>query len=120
MGRFHKWRREYQKGVWGDTPVIEIDWTLADMELCWQAATAEQRKPQPCGHPTACITSSDEGTSYCAWCEDVARLREAAKPFANLGRVMNEGNVLNFRGVYVTYNQVQELVAAIREENPNE
>lgn len=28
---------------------------------------------QPCGHPKVCIFSSDEGTHYCRWCEDVAR-----------------------------------------------
>jgi len=31
---------------------------------------------QWCGHPTACITSSDEGTNYCGWC---ASLEEAQK-----------------------------------------
>ena len=32
---------------------------------------------QPCGHPAACIVNSEEGTSYCGWCAEVARLREA-------------------------------------------
>lgn len=32
-----------------------------------------------CGHPTACIVSSGEGTNYCGWCEDVARLRDAQR-----------------------------------------
>jgi len=31
--------------------------------------------PQPCGHPGACIVSTDEGTGHCAWCEEVAELR---------------------------------------------
>ncbi len=25
-----------------------------------------------CGHPEDCVISSDEGTSYCAWCEETA------------------------------------------------
>jgi hypothetical protein len=44
-----------------------------------------------------------------------ARLREALQPFAYLAEVMEEGQVLNFRGVYVTHDQVVEARAAIRE-----
>ena len=33
---------------------------------------AAERTPQPCGHPRACIVSSDEGTHYCGWCEQCA------------------------------------------------
>jgi len=33
------------------------------------------KQPQ-CGHPPAAIVSSDEGTQYCAWCEEVANLQE--------------------------------------------
>lgn len=28
----------------------------------------------PCGHPDACVVSSDEGTHYCRWCEEVGAL----------------------------------------------
>jgi len=28
----------------------------------------------PCGHHTACVVSTDEGTHYCGRCEEVARL----------------------------------------------
>ncbi len=45
----------------------------------------------------------------------VARLREALRPFAYLVDVVEETHVLNFRGVYITYDQVQECAAAIRE-----
>ncbi len=31
---------------------------------------------QMCGHPVECIVSSAEGTSYCAWCEEVDDLKE--------------------------------------------
>jgi hypothetical protein len=33
---------------------------------------ADLRKRQLCGHPKACIIYTDEGTHYCAWCENVA------------------------------------------------
>jgi len=46
------------------------------LERAWNDATAAQRKPQLCGHPTACVVSTDERTGYCGWCADVARLRE--------------------------------------------
>jgi len=39
-------------------------------------ATAAQRAPMPCGHPTACIVSDDEGTGYCGWCAEVDRVRQ--------------------------------------------
>lgn len=32
-----------------------------------------------CGHPSAAIVSSDEGTSYCRWCEDVGKAREEGR-----------------------------------------
>lgn len=41
-----------------------------------EAMFREVDEPQHCTHPAACIVSSDEGTSYCGWCADVARLRE--------------------------------------------
>jgi hypothetical protein len=40
-------------------------------------------------------------------------LLAALKPFAHLARVMEEGQVLNFRGVYVTWEQAQEAQAAV-------
>ena len=30
----------------------------------------------PCGHPRGCLVQDTEGTAHCAWCEEVARLRE--------------------------------------------
>lgn len=54
---------------------------------------------------------------YDEWIEEleaeVKRLREALRPFAYLAKVMEEGQVLNFRGVYVTYDQVREALVAI-------
>jgi hypothetical protein len=44
MSDFHKWRREYQREIWDSTPLTEIRWSLADMELCWNAATAAERE----------------------------------------------------------------------------
>jgi len=40
-------------------------------------------------------------------------LLEALQPFAYLAQVMQEGQVLNFRGVYVSYEQVQAAQTAI-------
>ncbi len=37
-------------------------------------------QPQPCGHPRQAIASS----GGCAWCEEVARLRAALAPFADI------------------------------------
>ena len=37
--------------------------------------TNRENDKQPCGHPVACIVSSDEGTAHCAWCEEVAAAR---------------------------------------------
>ena len=28
-----------------------------------------------CGHPVACIKSTDEGTHHCGWCEELAEAR---------------------------------------------
>ena len=50
----------------------------------------------PCGHPEQCVVSSDEGTSYCGWCKEVARLREAVE-LAYVKIVMNDGDVLVLR-----------------------
>lgn len=44
MSDFHKWRRQYQRNVWGDTALTEIEWSLADLELCWQEATKQERE----------------------------------------------------------------------------
>ncbi|MHA2312799.1 MAG: hypothetical protein ACXADF_15005 [Candidatus Thorarchaeota archaeon] len=43
MSDFHKWRKQYQQGVWPNTPLTEIQWSMADLELCWQAATKQER-----------------------------------------------------------------------------
>ena len=32
-------------------------------------------KLQPCGHPIDCIRADDEGTCYCAWCAELARVK---------------------------------------------
>ena len=37
-----------------------------------EQAQAAERAPQPCGHPMACVVSSDEGTHYCGWCASLA------------------------------------------------
>lgn len=42
----------------------------------------QMRELQPCGHPIACVVSSDEGTNHCGWCADVARLGEALEAVA--------------------------------------
>ena len=36
------------------------------------------KKPvlMPCGHPQEAVSYGDEGTNYCRWCEEVARLEE--------------------------------------------
>jgi len=46
---------------------------LADEVRALEAAHAVSTDTQHCGHPAACISSAAEGTSYCAWCEDVAQ-----------------------------------------------
>ena len=28
-----------------------------------------------CGHPAQCVSTSDEGTSYCSWCADRCELQ---------------------------------------------
>lgn len=38
---------------------------------------------------------------------------EALKPFAYLARVMREGEILNHRGVYITWEQAEDAAAAI-------
>ena len=69
------WKANYDRAGW---PCIA--------KLAWEQASAQRdvdmarlKESQPCGHPAACIVSSDEGTSYCGWCADVARLREACE-----------------------------------------
>lgn len=47
------------------------------VELAVELSAAKRRLP--CGHPAACVESSDEGTSFCRWCEDVGRLTEQAR-----------------------------------------
>lgn len=32
--------------------------------------------PMICGHPTWALEHDEEGTGYCAWCEDIARIKE--------------------------------------------
>lgn len=49
---------------------------MLDTALLLDAIRAEERSPQPCGHPAACVVSSDEGTSYCGWCAAVREERE--------------------------------------------
>lgn len=56
---------------------------IVDSVLSRQLDEAEQRiaaltAPMPCGHPGACVVSSGEGTNFCGWCADVARLRTYA------------------------------------------
>src|SRR3990167_5310060 len=34
-------------------------------------------EPQPCGHPAACVVSSDDGTNQCGWCADKRQLYAA-------------------------------------------
>jgi len=41
-----------------------------------RATESRLREPQLCGHPAAAIKSTDEGTSHCAWCEEVGRLED--------------------------------------------
>jgi len=47
--------------------------------------------------------------------KEVARLREALKPFSYLAEVMDDGNMLNFRGVYVSTEQAQVAADALKE-----
>ena len=50
---------------------------LAESHPVMPTVTNGDSSKQPqCGHPRAAIVSSDEGTTHCAWCEDV----EAAGP----------------------------------------
>jgi len=51
---------------------------------------------QPCGHPRACIVSSDEGTGHCAWCEEVAAAR-AEGAAAERERLLELAKYLNKR-----------------------
>ena len=44
-----------------------------------RAAEDEQRAPMPCGHPLACVVSSDEGTNFCGACEREARAVEGER-----------------------------------------
>ncbi len=41
-------------------------------EIRKRAAKIEKERHSPCGHPIEAITSSKEGTSYCAECEKEA------------------------------------------------
>ena len=43
----------------------------------------------------------------------IAELLQALEPFAHLARVMEEGQLLNFRGVYVSWDEAQAVEAAI-------
>ena len=58
---------------------ITADWYGADVsseEIVALLDLADEGEkasaPQPCGHPAACVVSSEEGTAYCGWCADVA------------------------------------------------
>jgi kynureninase len=56
---------------------------------------------EPCGHPTACIVSTDEGTSYCGWCETNAsnywysQFREMRKLVAELIDAMENEMIIH-------------------------
>ena len=55
---------------------------------------------QPCGHPRACIVSSDEGTGHCAWCEEVAAARaEGAAAARERCLVRCKNNIRKLRGI---------------------
>ena len=45
--------------------------------------------------------------------EAAPELLEALRPFAHLAKVLEEGQFLNFRGVYVSYEDAQKAAAAI-------
>ena len=45
--------------------------------------------------------------------EDVERLVEALKFFAHLADVLEEGQILNWRGVYITWEQAQAAADAV-------
>jgi len=38
-----------------------------------------EAEEQPCGHPAACIVSSDEGTNYCGWCVSLDTAADAER-----------------------------------------
>ncbi|MBU0847249.1 hypothetical protein KKH23_08725, partial [Patescibacteria group bacterium] len=80
----------------------------------------EERGGMPCGHPRSCIVQDDEGTGYCAWCEDVARLREALarrihKHRADLASVLHARNEFAEQ-IYEWYEECCEEVERLREE----
>lgn len=52
----------------------------------------------------------DENAALIAAAPD---MEDVLQPFAHLARVMEPGDVLVFRGVYVTYQQVQEARRAL-------
>ena len=46
----------------------------------------------PCGHPVACVVSSDEGTNYCGWCEEVGKHAFSTRQFcgAHMGHSQDQ------------------------------
>lgn len=56
-----------------DAADLSLSHEIREHEAAQAAARAAVTR-QPCGHPGACVASSDEGSSYCRWCEEVARL----------------------------------------------
>ena len=84
------------------------------------------------GHPVGPAIVPASGPEIKAWWNDCPDMRSEAEheangvlsaaapellavlePFAYLARVMDEGNVLNFRGVYISYEQAKAAEAAI-------
>ena len=48
------------------------------------AKLADAVRPMSCGHPVASVSFGDEGTNYCRWCEEVARLKSERDEVAAL------------------------------------
>ena len=70
-----------------DVPATALHWVGLDQDEgfyvpasdCPVCRAEQAERLMPCGHPALCVSTSDEGTSYCRWCNDIAALAEARR-----------------------------------------
>lgn len=68
----------------------EDECTRRIARAAWDAANCAAHAPMPCGHPAACAMGSDEGTSYCRWCDE---LNQAQAEIARQNEIAGNGKV---------------------------
>ena len=82
-----EWWKSLEGKRWAKGSMAEIV-CESFVHLAWNAATAAQREPLPCGHPAACLEggSSDPDAQVTMWCGACVELDQAREEAAKVER----------------------------------